>query len=418
MIRTTRRRRLPLTALSIALVTGTALAGAVPAQAADAPASGAITTAKAAVAALDLPAPIVSYESLGKGPEPTITVNIENAPGTSDTTDLDFEYQLDGGPWRYLTGAAAFPQEIPIPAPAGEHLISYRIAGKVGGVFVAGTATTPEVVSSYGATLAYTPKIVVDGPRVTFSWDLRKALNGLPDPVVHHVVGEDSVEAEPVDSVTFDVGYDSSVDFLLVYGTGLDNSRSFRTIARTGSAPGTPALTSVPTPAIVGQATVGTMLSVRTGLWQPAPVTLAYQWYSDGQQIPGETGPTLVVPHDLAGTRITVEVRGTRAGYASATRTSAPTPRVPAPQVIAGQPTLVGQAVVGSTLKVATGLWRPSPVTFEYRWYRSGEEIPGATGSSYRLTEADRGKAVSAYVIGSREPYSPGFAATPKRLVS
>ncbi|MFT2753034.1 hypothetical protein [Clavibacter sp. Sh2088] len=418
MIRTTRRRRLPSTALGLVLVAGAVLAGAVPAQAADVRSGNAIAPAAAAAAARNLPAPIVYFESLGKGPEPTINVNIKNAPGTSDTTRLDYEYQLDGGPWVYLSGATTDLQEVLIAAPAGEHLISFRIAGKVDGVFVAGTATKPQVTSSYGTTLAYTPQIVVDGPRVTFSWDLRKALNGLPDPVVYHAVGEDYVDAEPVDSVTFDVGYDSSVDFLLVFGTGLDNSRSFRSLTRTGSAPGTPALTSVPTPAIVGQAKLGTTLSVRTGLWQPAPVTLDYQWYSDGQQIFGETGATLVVPGYVVGTRISVEVRGTRAGYASATRMSAATPRVPSPLVVPGQVTLVGQAVVGSTLKVSSGPWRPAPVRLEHRWYRSGVEIPGATGSTYRLTEADRGKDVSVAVTGFHEPYAPGYAFTPPRRVS
>ncbi|MBF4617857.1 hypothetical protein ITJ44_07190 [Clavibacter sp. VKM Ac-2873] len=418
MIRTTRRRRLPLTALALALVAGTALAGAVPAQAADAAASsrtpGASTPAAAAI-----PAPIFSSgENLGKGPEPTIRGIIRLGPGTPDTTGLDYEYQLDGAPWKELTSAVDFDIEYDVPAPAGDHTLAFRVAGVWDGVPVVGAASSTRTVRSFGVALAYTPEVVVDGPRITVSWDLRAALNGTPDPAVYYIVGGEFVDVDAVDSVTFEPGYDASVDFTLTYGPNSDAARSFTRVYYTGSAPGGAALTSVPTPAIVGRPIVGTTLSVRTGLWQPAPVTLSYQWYSDGTQIPGASGPTHTVSGYDARTRITVEVRGTRDGYRAQTRMSAPTPRVPVPVVTAGRPTIRGKAVVGGTLIANPGSWKPAFLELTYEWFRDGERIDGATGTTYQPTAADRGHDITVLVYSDDAYYSGTTAISAARRVS
>lgn len=418
MIRTTRRRRLPLTALAIALVAGTALAGAVPAQAADSAASsrtaGAPTSAAAAI-----PAPIFSSgENLGKGQEPTIRGIIRLGPGTPDTTGLDYEYQLDGAPWKELTSAVDFDIEYDVPAPAGDHTLAFRVAGVRDGVPVVGAASPTRTVRSFGVALAYTPEVVVDGPRITVSWDLRAALNGTPDPAAYYIAGGEFVDVDVVDSVTFEPGYDASVDFTLTYGPNSDAARSFTRVYYTGSAPGGAALTSVPTPAIVGRPIVGTTLSVRAGLWQPAPVTLSYQWYSDGTQIPGATGATHTVSGYDARTRITVEVRGTRDGYLAQTRMSAPTPRVPAPVVTAGRPTLRGKAVVGGTLTVSPGSWKPAFLELSYVWFRDGERIDGATATTYQPTAADRGHDITVLVSSDDSYYNRATAISAARRVS
>ncbi|WP_086518375.1 hypothetical protein [Clavibacter michiganensis] len=418
MTRTTRRRPLPLTALAIVLAAGTALAGAVPAQAADVAATSSAPGASAAAAAA-IPAPIFSSgESLGKGPEPTIRGIIRLGPGTPDTTGLDYEYQLDGAPWKELTSAVDFDIEYDVPAPAGDHTLAFRVAGVRDGVSVVGAASPTETVRSFGVALPYTPDVVVDGPRITVSWDLRAALNGIPDPAAYYIVGGEFVDVDVVDSVTFEPGYDASVDFTLTYGPNSDAARSFTRVYSTGSAPGGAALTSVPTPAIVGRPIVGTTLSVRTGLWQPAPVTLSYQWYGDGEQIPGATGPTYEVSSSESRTRITVAVRGTRAGYASQTRTSAPTPRVPVPVVTAGRPTIRGKAVVGGTLIANPGSWKPAFLELTYEWFRDGERITGATGTTYQPTAADSGHEITVLVSADQLHYLRTTAMSTGRRVA
>jgi hypothetical protein len=418
MIPTSRRRRLPLTALSIALVAGTALAGAVPAQAVDGAASSRTPGASTSAAAV-IPAPVFSSgESLGKGPEPTIRGILRLGPGTPDTTGLDYEYQLDGAPWKELTSAVDFDIEYDVPAPAGDHTLAFRVAGVRDGVAVVGAASPTRTVRSFGVALPYTPQVVVDGPRITVSWDLRAALNGTPDPAVYYVVGSDFVDVAVVDSVTFEPGYDASVDFTLTYGPNTDAARSFTQVYYTGSAPGGAALTSVPTPAIVGRPIVGTTLSVRTGLWQPAPVTLSYQWYSDGTQIPGADGPTHEVSSYDTGTRITVQVHGSRDGYTAQTRTSAPTPRVPKPVVTAGRPTIRGKAVVGGTLIANPGSWKPAFLELTYAWFRDGERITGTTGTAYQPTATDRGHDITVLVSAYEGYYNRETAMSAGRRVA
>ena len=407
MNRTTRRRRLPLTALAIALVAGTALAGAVPAQAADAPAGGG-TPIAAAAAAATIPAPTFFADGafgLGHDVAPSIRGILRPPTGTPDTTGLYYEYQLDGAPWQEIGRVVDFDIELDFPAPAGDHRLAFRITGVRDGVPVIGPASPTQTVRSYGAALAYTPEVVVDGPRITVSWDLRAALNGIPETAAYYTVGDEFVDVDVVDSVTFEPGYDASVDFTLTYGPNSDAARSFNQVYYTGSAPGGAALTSVPTPAIVGRPIVGTTLSVRTGLWQPAPVTLSYQWYSDGEQVFGATGPTYEVSSSVSRTRITVAVRGTRAGYTSQTRTSAPTPRVPVPVVTAGRPTIRGKAVVGGTLTANPGSWKPAFLELTYEWFRDGERITGATGTTYQPTEADRGHDITVLVTAYPDGY-------------
>ena len=95
-----------------------------------------------------------------------------------------------------------------------------------------------------------------------------------------------------------------------------------RTSARTASVKGV--LTSAH-PTIVGTRTVGRTLRVEPGTWKPAPVTLTYRWYRDGEAISGATRSTHTLTRTDRGTRIHVRVTGTKSGYVTAARTSART---------------------------------------------------------------------------------------------
>lgn len=68
-------------------------------------------------------------------------------------------------------------------------------------------------------------------------------------------------------------------------------------------------------------------------------------------------------------------------------------------------PIISGATTVGSRLLVETGTWSPDALHFDYQWQRTGKPIPGATKAAYRLTKADKGKAISVKVTGSKTGY-------------
>lgn len=78
-------------------------------------------------------------------------------------------------------------------------------------------------------------------------------------------------------------------------------------------------------PAISGPAKVGATLTVHPGNWQPAPVSLSYQWYRSGKAIPGATGSTYTLGAADRRHTICVAVTGTKPGYATVTEFSKPT---------------------------------------------------------------------------------------------
>lgn len=61
-------------------------------------------------------------------------------------------------------------------------------------------------------------------------------------------------------------------------------------------------------------------------------------------------------------------------------------------------PVLSGIAKVGQTLTVTTGTWSNTPSSYQYQWYRGLYMIPGATTSSYTITNADRGEKIQCAV--------------------
>lgn len=85
-------------------------------------------------------------------------------------------------------------------------------------------------------------------------------------------------------------------------------------------------LTTSP-PTIGGLAVTGSTLSANPGAWTSG-TSFAYQWFASGVAIDGATGSTLRLASAHADKTITVRVTGTKLGYAAASTTSAPTPKV------------------------------------------------------------------------------------------
>jgi surface antigen len=81
-------------------------------------------------------------------------------------------------------------------------------------------------------------------------------------------------------------------------------------------------------------------------------------------------------------------------------------------------PSVTGTPTVGSTLSATTGTWSPSDVTLKYQWLRDGVIITGATKTSYTLTTADVGHAITIAVTGSKSGFTSRTASSaPTALV-
>lgn len=75
-------------------------------------------------------------------------------------------------------------------------------------------------------------------------------------------------------------------------------------------------------PAISGSASVGDTLTAAPGEWEPADVTLSYQWLSDGEPIDGATDDFYELTEADEERNISVTVTGTMDRYVSASATS------------------------------------------------------------------------------------------------
>jgi hypothetical protein len=163
------------------------------------------------------------------------------------------------------------------------------------------------------------------------------------------------------------------------------------------------ALTAVGTPTISGTTKPGQILTVTPGVWAPAPVAVSYQWLRNGVAIPGATAVKYTVANADLGAALTVSVAGSKSGYSTAAKTSAPL-SVPALSfTVAPAPTITGQAMVGQSLVASANAWSPVPSSIAYRWRRAGVDIKGATGPRYSLTAADMGHTISV-VTGAVKP--------------
>lgn len=171
--------------------------------------------------------------------------------------------------------------------------------------------------------------------------------------------------------------------------------------------PVAPAFTSTPRPTFSGDATVGATLTASTPAWKPG-ATFSYQWYADGDVVPGATSPAYRLEADDLGSALRVVVTGTKAGYPTkrlaSTRVTEPVG--PGSFSTTARPTFAGSAAVGSVLTATTSAWSPA-ATVAYQWYADGEPIAGATSASFELTPAQLGATVRVVVTGSRPGYTP-----------
>ena len=157
-------------------------------------------------------------------------------------------------------------------------------------------------------------------------------------------------------------------------------------------------------PAITGTPRVGQTLSVLPGTWTDG-AAFAYAWLADGQAVDGATGPTFVPTSAHVGRRISVRVTGSRTGYVTAVRTTAPTSSVAAGVLTSSAPRVSGTPKVGVRLTAVPGTWTPG-TTLGYQWLANGVQVSGARASTFTPTAAHRGRRISVRVTGRRDGYT------------
>lgn len=167
-------------------------------------------------------------------------------------------------------------------------------------------------------------------------------------------------------------------------------------------------------PAVSGTGRVGSVLTVSPGTWT-AGTSYAYRWLRNGAAITGATAMSYKLTEADRGQRIAVRVTGSKPLFTTLTRTVLGAGSVaPSSTTVLNRtlPTLTGAPVVGSVLKAAPGTWSQSGLTYRYQWLRDRSiPIPGATGSSYKVTAADLAfRSVTVKVYAVKRGWTSGTA--------
>ena len=181
-------------------------------------------------------------------------------------------------------------------------------------------------------------------------------------------------------------------------------SASTTSVATSAVAPGV--LTATAQPVISGSPQVGVQVSTTSSTWSPS-ASRAYQWLADGSPITGATRSVFTPTAEQVGAKLTVRVTATRAGYTTATSTSAASAAI-RPGALAGvsPPTVTGTAQVDQPLTASPGTWSPTADP-AYQWLVDGAPVAGATGPSYTPAAADLRKQVAVQVTVTRPGYTP-----------
>jgi hypothetical protein len=173
-------------------------------------------------------------------------------------------------------------------------------------------------------------------------------------------------------------------------------------------------------PGVSGTAQVGQLLSIAMpsystsdGAVSPA---LAYQWLRNGVVIAGATSSTYTVVAADFGTRLSVRVTATTAGFLPSIATTALTAAV-ALGVLAGDrgvPTLVTDLDAAKlTVALAAGSVTDAGIVVSYQWLRNGVAIVGATAATYTLTSVDYGQEIRGRVTVTKLNYTPVVLLSP-----
>lgn len=368
-----------------------------------------------------IPCGKVSGLALTASPVPTITGGatakvgsvLTAVPGSWTPAPVTVAYQwMKAG--QPIPGATAATYT-PTAADAGARLTVRTIGTKAGyatvlkesaqtAVVALQTLTTMPVptitgTARVGSVLTANPGTWAPAP-VGLSYQWRRNGTNIPgaNAPTYLLTAEDQGRTITVAVVGSKVGFTTSVPKI---------SAATTTVA----APPASTLTTTPTPTITGTAAIDETLTVTTGTWGPAPVTLAIQWMRNGVPILGANATTYRLTAADVDATIRVAVKGTKTGYFAVTKVSAATAAVAGgiidPDEIA-YATIVGTGTIGSPLEVELFDVYPDDVYITYQWLRDGVPIRGAKRATYVPTARDELKDISVMLMLAK----PGYGQT------
>ncbi len=125
--------------------------------------------------------------------------------------------------------------------------------------------------------------------------------------------------------------------------------------------------------------------------------TINYQWLADGKAISGATGSTLTLDQTQVGKAISVKASYSDRFGASESVTSKPMAKIAnVNDAPTGSVTITGTAAQNQTLRASNDLADIDGLgTIAYQWFADGSVIKGAAASTFTLTQAQVGKAVT-----------------------
>ena len=156
----------------------------------------------------------------------------------------------------------------------------------------------------------------------------------------------------------------------------------------------------------LGNKTVGQILSGSVNATPPT-AQISWQWLRDWVEIPGATNPTYVSTNSDVGHSVMVRATATTEGYLSASEVSGHYHIIAAPDSVSiGSVTVDGSAQVDQTLTANVSDVVPANATLSWQWMRDGASIPGATDSTYTVTNDDAGCSISVTVTADAGGYA------------
>jgi hypothetical protein len=142
-----------------------------------------------------------------------------------------------------------------------------------------------------------------------------------------------------------------------------------------------------PTVTVLGNSRTGENLTAQVAI--TSPNAASYQWLRNGKAITGGNKSSYTLTSTDYKASVSVRVTLSQVGFDNATTTSSGV-RVGLGELVrTPEPIISGTPRVNSTIKARIGSW-DTGVKLSYQWLRDGVNIPRATGTSYRLTTADR----------------------------
>jgi hypothetical protein len=156
-------------------------------------------------------------------------------------------------------------------------------------------------------------------------------------------------------------------------------------------------------PVISGSPEQGQTVACSKGSWLNSPKSYSYSWERNGSAIAGQSASSYKLTSADVNRALTCAVVAKNSAGSSAPAISAPILPVPLPTsavpVETAPPVISGSPEEGQTVSCLTGTWTNDPTGFAYSWQRTGSTIAGANGSSYTLSAADAGQAITCTVI-------------------